>query len=318
MPIEIPEELFFNPHHHEVKKKGEIAPEEVKLSDIYSYKPLSRYIGLIGKIPCRADSTYVGVEIELEGILDVQVPKSTWIRTEDNSLKENGAEFVTIPIQFKFLEVELERLFNGIGVCNISSRCSVHVHLNCRDLTCNTLYSFILLYLIFEKSLYNFSGGRWNNNFCIPLNFYPQIAGEFVRGLDKNIIYDVWYKYLGFNLSPIWGGESKKFGTIEFRHMSGTTDTARIISWINLIVSLKISAKRLSPKVLIEKLRSMNTTSSYYWLVKEVFKEFSPLLTNQPTFKQDVENCVTVAKLVFLGGDNNKTLEKIPLITERR
>jgi hypothetical protein len=124
---------------------------------------------------------------------------------------------------------------------------------------------------------------------------------DFIYFLNyNNIIKYCWYKYSGFNLSPIYGGESKKTGTIEFRHMKGNTDIQNILNWINLIVSLKITAKKHHYEAIEHLLLRMNTTSEYHWLAEETFKTSSTLITSQPTFKQDVEMCIAQTKKVFL------------------
>jgi len=299
------------------KKIGD--PHKTTVSNLYRYHGLSKYQGLGGKTPVRADTTFVGVEVELEKVTIHSMPSGTWKMTEDGSLKIQGMEFVTIPIQFKYLEVELERLFAGISG-EPSTRCSIHVHINARDFTITELKNFILLYLIFERGFYNFSGNRRDNNFCIPLSYYPYVVKHFLSQLDKGIFYPKWYKYYGFNLAPLFGGDSSdSIGTIEFRHMKGTKDVAYILNWINLIVSLKISAKKMKTSEILEYINSMNTTSGYYWLAETVFKDYSPLLTKQPTFKTDVEHCITMAKTILLPqyGQQPEQEEEISIIKRR-
>lgn len=302
--------------------KVETSPKikQKKLGELYNYKKLSKYVGLEGSIPMRASSTYVGVEIELEKCKYTHIPTGTWQAVEDHSLKEQGIEFVTCPIQVKYLEAELNRLYSGITSCSISSRCSVHVHLNVRDFTMEELTKFLVLYMIFERSLYRFSGDRWKNNFCVPLFSYTKAVSYFLEGAK---IYqqplEQWYKYYGLNLAPIWGsdssvfGTSKRYGTVEFRHMEGTKDISRILSWINLIVSLKIAAKCIKLEELLTHLSTMNTASGYYWLADYVFKKDSVLISRQPTFKEDVEMCITKTKEVFLT-ENSKVHIQVPII----
>ena len=70
----------------------------------------------------------------------------------------------------------------------------------------------------------------------------------------------------------------------------------RIINWVNLIVSLKLTAKTMPLATLLELVTNMNTDSSYHTLANVVFRDWSHLITNQPTFKGDVESCVTRTK----------------------
>lgn len=302
----VPDELPIPPIPKDTSK--------VTVNSLYKYKPLSKYIGLMGNTSVRAGTTFIGVEIELEKVDLRSKIVNTWAMVTDNSLKDNGQEFVTIPIQFKYLEVELQRLFDGVKTCKASSRCSVHVHINARDFTLKELKTFMALYMVFEKSLYNYSGNRWNNNFCVPLTFYPDEVVNFLDGLDEGYIRENWHKYFGLNISPIFGGESTKIGTIEFRHMVGTTDIPYILNWINLIVSLKITAKKMPYVELADHLKNMNTTSSYYWLAEQVFREYRSLITGQPTFKEDVEFCVTRTKQNLRLNDLTVENELIPII----
>ena len=271
------------------------------LSDYFSYKRLSKYEGLYGKLPCRAPTTYVGVEIELEKVSNnIEFIPSSFNMLEDGSLKEQGKEFVTVPIKFQYLEQELIRLNKALKKFSLSSRCSVHVHMNARDFTLEELEVFIMLYCIFEKSLFNLSGNRWKNNFCVPLySYYPSVAA-FLERLNIGELGSLsWYKYFALNLSPIFGGESKhKLGTVEFRHMEATMDVGRIINWINFIVSLKISAKSIKKIELLSMIKHLNTSSEYRVLARSVFKNWSNQILDQPTFKDDVESCITSLKHV--------------------
>ena len=289
---------------------------EKTLGQQYKYDKLSNYVGLEGKIPIRAGTTFIGVEVELEKVKYKDIPSGVWKIHEEGSLKVNGQEFVTIPIQFKYLEVEIKRLFKGITSCDPSIRCSTHVHINARDFTLKELTAFIILYMIFEKSMFNFSGSRVKSNFCVPLYAACDSIRPLVSKLKDDVLHKVWYKYLAFNLCPIWGQDgSKKIGTVEFRHMVGTTDVKYILNWINLIVSLKISAKKMPLPILYEYLETMNTTSGYTWLAQAVFKDFSELITAQPTFKSDVEFCITSTKNMFI--KKKEAAERMSIIIKK-
>lgn len=294
-----------------------------KLSDYYDYNRLSKYEGLRGKLECRAPTTFVGVEIELEKVKFLTgVPSSVTIEN-DGSLKLDGKEFITVPLRFCYLEQELIRLFGSIKPPHISSRCSVHVHLNARDFTEQELFRFILLYLVFEKGLFRISGARDKNIFCTPLYSYiPKVAQQIPRLLKEGGITAIdWHKYFALNLCPIWGGEegaSKKIGTVEFRHLEGTTDIARIIEWINLIVSLKLYAKKSNTDDLLKLLSRMNTTSEYTWLTHEVFKKWHHYFTDSATYKEEIEHGVLVAKECLLPQDKKKVEIVIPFKQSRK
>ena len=275
--------------------------DTITLADVWTYKKLKPYEGLEGRTPIVNGHTYVGVEIELEEFDNTNTP-ATWSKVKDDSLKLDGQELITIPIKFKYLEVELDRLIQGIVHYHASTRCSIHIHLNIRDMTKEELNVFLLLYLIFEKSLFKFTGDRWKSNYCTPLYNNPDIVSNFIKAELGFNNYNtlIWYKYSALNLSPIFGGESTKLGTAEFRHLKGNLDKELILNWCNLIVSLKTAAKNMTLLSLHEHIETMNTTSGYYWLAEHVFTKWSRLLTTQETFKDDVESCITRTKYMLL------------------
>jgi hypothetical protein len=293
---------------------------EIQVKSIARYKPLNKYVGLEGKFPIVGGYTYIGVEIELENISKTEcrnISGSTWQNIEDGSLKVRGREFVTVPIKAKYIEVELDRLFSGLKEPVASSRCSVHIHINVREMTLQEIGKFMILYSIFERSLYRFTGDRWNSNFCVPLYaspYYPKqlLTQLFMEGQSGKNMNFSWYKYFGFNICPIFGLDGSNVqGTIEFRHLKGTTDTKYIINWINLIISLKIFSKKYDVATLEGILLTMNSDSSYIELCHSIFGKYSNLLLNQPTFKEDVESCVTATKNMCF--DKNKVEDKIEI-----
>lgn len=282
------------------------------ISEYYKYKPIPIYHGLLGSIPVKHKDVFVGVEVELEGI-DGQVFKNSCLDCHtDHSLKVNGMEFVTIPLQLKYLEVELKRLFDNFKNKPplISSRCSVHVHVNVRDMTPEQIINMTLLYMVFERSLFRISGDRHLSNFCVPLySCHEMVERLFLDALD--MVSWKWYKYSALNLSPIWGGESTKIGTVEFRHMHGSTDVEEIVNWCNIITSIKRAAQKFEQEEILAHIRTMNTTSGYYWLVKEVFGRWSKMLTRLPEFQEDTEDCIT--NLKYLLKNLKKKKENIPI-----
>jgi hypothetical protein len=311
--------IFSTADAMDAQPKKDVTTPDHKMSEIYVYANLSKYEGLRGSLAVRAPTIYVGVEIELEKVkLNTNIPSSFEMK-HDGSLKLDGKEFVTVPIRVCYLEQELRRLFACMPPPLISPRCSIHVHLNARDFTSQELYRFLLLYLIFERSLFHFSGGRLNNIFCSPLH---EDIDKVKAEINKLYAHDGvrlmgWSKYFALNLVPLWGShdESARIGTVEFRHMAGTTDVEHIIEWINLIVGLKISAKKMDTQELVKSLGKMNTTSSYNHLVTEVFKDWAVHLLSQPTFKEDVEHGVLMAKMTLpiKNGEKVKTEIEIPM-----
>lgn len=272
--------------------------ERITISKIYKYKPISNTIGLEGRIPVKHKDVFLGVELELEGINQDIYKINSFNAVEDGSLKLSGIELVTVPIKLRYLEMELRRVLDGIKKPTVSRRCSTHVHMNVRDMTKEEVVNLLLLYTIFERGLYRISGDRWLNNFCIPVQeCYATVKGALKHW--TNFSYWKWNKYIGINLCPIWGGESKSIGTVEFRHLHGTTNVEEIIQWCNLITALKCAAQVIPQDEILAHIRIMNTTSGYAWLANEVFGSYAKLLTNQDTFVEDTEKAIAFLKLII-------------------
>ena len=254
----------------------------LKFSNRFLYSPLKKYDGLIGKLPLVNPLIYLGIEVEAEHVSNkyppIQIPGS-WNVTDDGSLKEWGGEYVSRPIRFKYIEMELRRLFMAIPKAVFSPRTSIHIHMNSRDFTGEELLNFLLLYLIFERNLYDFSGNRWLNNFCIPLHSNTHMAKNAIDRIGVGVLENIpWCKYHGLNILPLTGeeGSSSNYGTIEFRHMVGNNNVEYIMNWCNLIVSLKLAAKKMSREFILDALQYDKCT--FVSFVIAVFGDWSHLL----------------------------------------
>jgi len=260
---------------------------------------------------------FIGIEVEVENIYNPIRNKEAlhiWDITEDGSLRNNGREFVTLPIQAKYAKYSLNTLMKALEENNepqFTSRTGIHVHVNVQDMNINQLVSFILLYYVTERLLYRFVGReRKNNIFCVPLqntNYFLHIYNAVkinnreqtdVEMNDlhafKNIVED-WKKYLGLNLLPIL-----RYGTVEFRHLYGTRDVDLIVNWINIILSLKKAAMEVTNfEGLVTTLVNLNVKSEYHNFLGRIFGNFLPLLATKGFEKEfscsisNVKDCVT-------------------------
>jgi hypothetical protein len=230
-------------------------------------------------------SELVGIEVELEHV--PYPPKvDKWVQHADDSLKVEGIEY-TILTWHEHAKNNLQNLFSSIRP-NISTRCSVHVHINALDMSLENIKTFLLYYMVFEKALYNYSGKRWKNIFCVPLNtWYFNLKNE-----DSFFNFkEIWSKYAGLNLETLF-----RHGTIEFRQMTGNTNALYITTWINMIVNLKKYVMGTTYDEAVEKVLAMNSTSSYWDLISDIFKNDAPALMYND-FQKDIESCITHAKL---------------------
>lgn len=216
-----------------------------------------------------------GVEIEVEGAgLDIPENK-VWRQEADGSLraKPECCEYVfKEPLSYEdsitavgWLNAQHKK--NG-AVLNWSFRCSTHVHLNVQEMELSALLRLVYLYYIFENLLVKWSGEeREGNRFCLRLKDSSEIPfvvehifRNSLRGVNENQV-----RYSALNL-----GSLIKYGSVEFRSLSGTTDRERLSKWLNGIISLRdyaVQAKSLNQ--LFEKAKgNLNSFG------KEVFGEF--------------------------------------------
>lgn len=245
-------------------------------------------------------NTYVGLEMEIENVeCFVHNGSPYWRLTEDGSLRNHGYEFITPPIRAWRVEHALHQLLTKQIPPDVeySDRTSVHVHINVRTLTVPQLEALVLTYLLFEKTLFSWIGhNRYENIFCVPI--CETNMGLMLDGLiQRNNPHITWQKYTALNLLPI-----TEKGTIEFRHLHGTGDIKKIITWINLILSLKKFALRHEPDYIWHRIRTLNTSSEYRMFGEEVFGVLIEELYG-PAFAQQVEECSIYIKNTCLPND---------------
>lgn len=223
----------------------------MKLEQVTGIKPDTRTFN--GDDRLVLPKCYVGVESETEGKRYSRIQSIPfWNIVEDGSLRD-GAEFVlSNPLVgedlISALEVLEDKCRRGYKQ---SVRTSVHIHIDVRDLSAEQLLTFIGLYLIFEKAIYRYHNHKYNredNIYCLP--FYK--TNRFLTSLGSlSYLKDTGFdedelpgflrqslsqmnKYYGLNVASVF-----RFGSLEFRHMEGSTKKDAILQWINIIMSMK-------------------------------------------------------------------------------
>lgn len=238
-----------------------------------------------------------GIEVEVENVPTPRVYgkyQTYWNMTTDGSLRNNGVEFVSLPIRMDQIEGALKQLDMCLPLTrDFSPRTSVHIHMNVRDMTISQINSLVLLYTMVENFMFSFAGeSRKNNVFCIRLQdtAYVTHMQQF-----RDNTYEVvrsWNKYTALNLAPIFDK-----GTVEFRHMRGTLDVITLLNWVNFIACLKTYAKTHSPRHIREKVEELNTFSTYDMFLREIFGELLPALVGNNDIKSNMEEAVSYVKL---------------------
>jgi len=249
--------------------------------------------------------TRIGIEVEVENVRHYNDGDMyCWVLHEDNSLRNNGREFVTTPIVGEQIPAALQHLFTTIlpKGYDFSNRTSVHVHMNVRNLTSAQITSIICLYQCFEKLLFRFVGaGRFKNIFCVPL-LQTQISNSLLHNLQDGFRNLRWYKYSCINLLSI-----HSFGTIEFRHMHGTDDINKLVSWINLLLCLRLYAVENQLDSILEEIKQLNTNSQYDSFMNKVFKQCVGLL-ERTNLQDDMEECVVAVKQSTLNNEFHQSI----------
>lgn len=210
----------------------------------------------------------IGIEVEVEN----NAPRSTmrsgsWTSTADGSLRNSGMEYVSQPIPASLAPSALYELL-GLGLddkeCCFSPRTSVHVHVNVQEEECDDVLNAVMLYTVFEKMFFKFTGrGRAKNIYCVPVAETGCLSCAVNTSLDH--LRSTWSKYSAVNIVPL--GE---YGTLEFRHMHGTFDIRKLCIWIRLITKLVDWAcdPKHKTRAVIE---GLNETTDYQQLLREIF-----------------------------------------------
>jgi len=252
-------------------------------------------------IDVESNAYIFGIEVEVENVPNPiinAIYRPYWTLTIDNSLRNNGMEYVSVPLKMNQIEGAIDQL-NGSLPTNreFSLRTSVHVHMNVRDLTMEQITNLLLIYTAVEEMLFRWVGqDRDKNVFCVKL-LDTEYADTYMRlQTNPNDTVHYWNKYTALNLHPI---EEK--GTVEFRHMHGTSDKYRLMSWINILACMKTAAKKYSLATLIRELQEMNSSSNYEVFVMAIFGNYAQeLLRECKGIQQEMEDAISYIKLATI------------------
>ena len=189
----------------------------------------------------------VGIEIELEGKGFPRRMEDYWEYHTEGSLRAahgDQAEYaLKEPIprdRVRAALLLLNKTLKAEGATVVESqRTAVHVHLNMQGLPMKKVYAVIILYLIFEDLFAEYTdASRKGNVFCLRM----KDAEKFVDMLSKAAKDDEYtafgdtgrYRYSAVNVCSL-----RKFNSLEFRALHGTTDVGTITKWTELLLALK-------------------------------------------------------------------------------
>jgi hypothetical protein len=86
---------------------------------------------------------------------------------------------------------------------------------------------------------------------------------------------------------------------VEFRHLGGTSNVAKILRWINLVLKIRKYAETHPWRMLKFHIDRLNTSSSYMAFVQDVFGECAGYL-DCSSLKEDMEAQVSAVKAIQL------------------
>ncbi len=216
--------------------------------------------------------TLVGIEVEVENAGGNQ-PTYLWQSKNDGSLRNGGIEYVSFPMRGENVGIALNHLFNFTMNKDkvFSTRTSIHVHVDVRELTPEEVLKITCLYCAVEPVLYEWVGkGRASSIFCVPW-WKTHYINNVIRNLKTleehhGSVQNQTNRYSGLNFDSMM-----KFGTLEFRHLAGTDDVRRIVTWINILLQLKKAAIAANKDALLKQIEELNTKSNYATFVQEHF-----------------------------------------------
>ena len=233
----------------------------------------------------KRDGLAFGCEFELESINATGVGFDALFSavTDDNSLRNNGKEFITKPLPLEKIVQAHAYIFNGTSVAfeNMddvcTDRCSTHIHVNFSDVDEEKVRQFIRLYCLIEPLFFNVVGeSRKNNIYCVPIASTNLLRQVLTKHLDY--LAETWHKYAAFNVKPL-----SNLGTIEFRHFEATMDTAKLSRWLHMIANLYNFNMNYEVDVLITDsmlYRLVNAVSDIPYSRDDIYKMCEDTLTN--------------------------------------
>lgn len=294
------------------------------IQEVYGVRPPKPFVMKGAERRGSNPDLMLGIELEIEncsGNADTYIEMLTkygWVVTTDDSLRGanlgrrgvvaqgNAFEFISKPMTQATALMSLESFFAATKFteANYTDRTSVHVHANCLDWTFEQISALALLYTVVEEVLFKFIGNnRENNIYCIPWS-HCRMNHDMVDRLETEgpVTIKRWQKYTALNLVPL-----ASQGTVEFRHMNGTADVARLHKWINIIGALMGYAKQRELTALIDEVKALNSTSEYEVFFNQVF---GGILQYEAGYRESLESGVLIAKYGLI---NWKKKDKINL-----
>lgn len=294
-----------------------ILPPSSRRSVASQYRQIERALKL--KSTLNRSHSFYGIEVEIENISDaldnakerfthhVVTSGNSWVNgvfslVSDASLKNKGIEFVSSVLDVSCVIPAVKKLYEVISECwplaTFSNRCGIHIHQDVSELTCDQLNSLIAIYSVYEFLIFELAGQeRKDNPFCRPLfNFN---LNNYISAPESSLFFNSpvegHFKYSALNVAPITSR-----GSVEYRHLPGTWDIEKILSFLSVIDRIKKYAVNNEPRKIKDQILKLNTVSNYQAFTTDIFslKDITALFGNFPDFNQ-IEAGASNAKRLF-------------------
>lgn len=237
----------------------------------------------------------VGVEVEIEGFDGSRNVLTKWESHEDGSLRR-GREFTTRGgLVGEELIQEIETITKYCKEKKFSEgypRAGIHLHVDMTDMNDGSdtqMLHMLMAYMLFEDAVFGFAG-EWRKacGFCEPwlvsqtglkplaklLMNWSTAPAETIGSLEK---------YQAVNFLPLFA-----YGTVEFRHLPTTFDSARIITWINICLAFKRWGKEIDRNP-IEVLDARGVKPLARALFGKTYDSIAPYIRNADVYKAAVD-----------------------------
>lgn len=204
-------------------------------------------------------SRLIGVEWEYNHCTRPATQIQTWVGEWNGGIHYDGScgsEAVTSPMAGDYVIDCLSQLGKALTDAGavMDQRCSVHVHVDARDLYWEDMYRLLKMYAHVEPALYIMAGqDRLGSRYCKPC------GAEYLKALEspdkKGAVLSVAFsksngrahqrltpgkrdagRYRGLNLCPWLAGRMNKAPdtTVEFRLHRNTSESEQVIGWAKL------------------------------------------------------------------------------------
>lgn len=187
----------------------------------------------------------VGIEVEVESEKRADPLFSKFWKTEgDGSLRQNGYEYVlNRPVkrgQVRDALYELDKHIKPYKPID-SFNAGVHVHINVQELSLTQIINMICISACLEDVLLEFCGEKRKGNlFCLRFGDAEGVLEMLEAAVTTDnylILYSDDIRYSFLNMKALI-----EYGSLEYRCMRSDGDILALLTWVDMLLSIKDAA----------------------------------------------------------------------------